>query len=123
MSDRYHFTVTVTSAIIGFVFPQDTNQIKPPTPPRSPTAPAKPVVPGAQVNIPLFPRFPDPPNFPNRDNSTVFRETFETTVQAGKEFLLEQYFSEITYDSNTITSLVLIGNNQVIVLLNLSKKR
>jgi hypothetical protein len=52
----------------------------------------------------------------------VFRETFETTVQAGKDFLLEQYASELSYDSKTITSLVLIGNNRVIVILNLSKK-
>jgi len=52
----------------------------------------------------------------------VFRETFETTVQAGKDFLLEQYASELTYDSKTITSFVLIGNNRVIVILNLSKK-
>jgi hypothetical protein len=52
----------------------------------------------------------------------VFRETFETTVQAGKEFLLEQYTGELSYDSKTITSLVLIGNNRVIVILNLSKQ-
>jgi hypothetical protein len=177
--------------IIGFVFPQDTNQLKPPAPPRQPTAPTGPVVPGASNNIPLFPSFP---SLPNRDNSTdgsvsvvesyyltvsgafpngntgnnvantiknaeyilysnravtikllfnngseyiyylknprskieirtgVFRETFETTVQAGKDFLLEQYSSELSYTNNTITSFVLIGNNRVIVILNLSKK-
>ena len=53
----------------------------------------------------------------------VFRETFETVVQVGKEFLLEQYLSELCYDSNTITSLNLIGGNKVIVLLNFSRKR
>ena len=52
----------------------------------------------------------------------VFRETFETVVQAGRELLLEQYFSELSYNDNSITSLVLIGNNRVIVILNLSKK-
>jgi hypothetical protein len=52
----------------------------------------------------------------------VFRETFETLVQVGKEFLLEQYLSELSYSANTITSLVLIGNNRVIVIINLSKK-
>jgi hypothetical protein len=52
----------------------------------------------------------------------VFRETFETIVQVGKEFLLEQYLSELSYDNNTITSLVLIGNNRVIVILNISRK-
>jgi len=186
-------TIILSFIIIGFVFPQDTNQSKLPAPPRQPTTPASPVVPGAPGNIPFFPSFPSFPN-PNRDNSTdgsvsvverynltvsgafpngntgnnvantiknaeyilysnravtirllfnngseysyylknprskieirtgVFRETFETTVQAGKEFLLEQYSSELSYTNNTITSLVLIGNNRVIVLLNLSKK-
>jgi len=51
----------------------------------------------------------------------VFRETYETVVQVGKELLLEQYFSELSYDSNTITSLVLIGNNRVFVILNFQK--
>jgi hypothetical protein len=187
-------TIILSSIIVGFVFPQDTGQSKPPTPPSPPAAPTTPVVPGASKNTPLFPRFPGPPDSPNRGNSTngsvseverynltvsgafpngntgnnvantiknaeyilysnrtiaikllftngseyiyhlrnprskieirtgVFRETFETTVQAGKDFLLEQYVSELSYDSNTITSLVLIGNNRVIVILNLSKK-
>jgi len=52
----------------------------------------------------------------------VFRETFETIVQAGKELLVEQYFSELSYNDNSITSLVLIGNNRVIVILNFSRK-
>jgi hypothetical protein len=52
----------------------------------------------------------------------VFRETFETLVQVDKKFLLEQCLSELTYDNSSITSLVLIGNNRVIVVLNLSKK-
>jgi len=52
----------------------------------------------------------------------VFRETFETIVQVDKEFLLEQYVSELSYDNNTITSLHLIGNNKTIVILNFSKK-
>jgi hypothetical protein len=52
----------------------------------------------------------------------VFRETFETIVQVGNEFLLEQYVSEITYDNNTIMSLNLIGNNKIIVILNISKR-
>jgi hypothetical protein len=52
----------------------------------------------------------------------VFRETFETIVQVDKKFLLEQYLSELSYDNNTITSLILIGNNRVIVLLNFSRK-
>jgi len=52
----------------------------------------------------------------------VFRETFETIVQVGKEFLLEQYLSELCYDSNTITSLNLIGGNRVIVFLSFTRK-
>jgi hypothetical protein len=52
----------------------------------------------------------------------VFRETYETIIQVGKEFLLEQYVSELTYDNNTIMSFNLIGNNKIIVLLNVSKK-
>jgi hypothetical protein len=52
----------------------------------------------------------------------VFRETFDTIVQVGKEFLLEQYLSELSYDNNTITSLVLIGNNRIIVILNISRR-
>ena len=52
----------------------------------------------------------------------VFRETFDTVVQVGMEFLLEQYLSELYYNSNTITSLYLMGRNQVIVLLNFTKR-
>jgi hypothetical protein len=52
----------------------------------------------------------------------VFKETFETTVQVNKKFLLEQYISELSYDSNTIISLLLIGNNRAIVLLNFLKR-
>ena len=52
----------------------------------------------------------------------VFRETFDTTVQVGREFLLEQYMSELTYNSNSIISMSLMGNNRVIVLLNFSRK-
>ena len=188
---RKIIVIIFSSIIIGFVFPQDTNQSKPPAPPGQPAMPTSPVVPGTPNNIPLFPGFP---SLPNRDNSTggsvreverynltvsgafpngntgnnvantiknaeyilysnravtikllfnngseyiyylrnprskieirtgVFRETFETTVQVGKDFLLEQYVSELSYDSKTITSLVLIGNNRVIVILNLSRK-
>ena len=52
----------------------------------------------------------------------VFRETYETVVQAGREFLLEQYISELSYDNNTIISLNLFGNNKIIVIINFSKK-
>jgi len=52
----------------------------------------------------------------------VFRETFETVVQVGREYLLEQYTSELSYTSNTITSFNLIGGNKVVVLLNLARK-
>ena len=52
----------------------------------------------------------------------VFRETFETVVQADKELLLEKYVSELSYNNNTIISLILIGNNKTILLMNLTKK-
>ena len=52
----------------------------------------------------------------------VFRETFETVVQVGREFLLEQYTGELWYNSNTIISFNLIGGNKVVVLLNITKK-
>jgi hypothetical protein len=52
----------------------------------------------------------------------VFRETFETTVQVDKKFLLEKYLSELSYDNNTITSLLLLGNNRAIVLLNFLRR-
>jgi hypothetical protein len=52
----------------------------------------------------------------------VFRENYETVVQAGKEFLLEQYVSELSYDNNSIISLTLIGNNKIVVILNFTKK-
>jgi len=55
-------------------------------------------------------------------SAEVFRETFDTTVQVGKEFLLEQYLSELYYDNNSVTSLNLIGANRIIVLLIFSKK-
>ena len=52
----------------------------------------------------------------------VFREIFDTTVQVGREFLLEQYLSELTYDDNSIISLSLIGNNRILVILHFSRK-
>jgi len=55
-------------------------------------------------------------------NAGVFRETFETVVQVGREFLLEQYTGELWYNSNTIISFNLIGGNKVVVLLNITKK-
>jgi hypothetical protein len=52
----------------------------------------------------------------------VFRETFETVVQVGKELLMERYSGELCYNSNTIISFNLIGDNKVVVLLNLARK-
>ena len=55
-------------------------------------------------------------------SSGVFRETYETTVQVGNEFLLERYTSEILCQNNLITSFSLIGDNKVIVQLKFTKK-
>jgi hypothetical protein len=52
----------------------------------------------------------------------VFRETFDTVVQVGREFLLEQYISELYYNTDTVISFNLVGNNRVIVQLIFSKK-
>ena len=51
----------------------------------------------------------------------IFRETYDTVVQVGREFLLEQYSSELHYDNNTIYSFNVIGSNRVIVLLHFSR--
>jgi hypothetical protein len=55
-------------------------------------------------------------------NSGFFRETFDALVQVGNQFLLDQYIGELSYNDNTITSFNLIGNNRVVVLLNVRKK-
>ena len=52
----------------------------------------------------------------------VFRETFDTVVQVGREFLLEQYSGELYSNNETVTSFNLIGSNRVIVQLIFSKK-
>ena len=52
----------------------------------------------------------------------VYRVTYNTVVQAGKEFLLEQYTSELYSNENAITSIVISGNNKTVVLLKFSKK-
>ncbi|MDR2730468.1 MAG: hypothetical protein LBB81_06170 [Treponema sp.] len=52
----------------------------------------------------------------------IFSETYETIIQAGKEFLLEQYSSELYRNENNITSLTVIGNGKVVVVLNFNKK-
>ena len=52
----------------------------------------------------------------------VFRETFETVVQAGKELLTERYSGELSYNKNAVISFNLIGGNKVVVLLVFTKK-
>ncbi|WP_461255901.1 hypothetical protein [Treponema sp. R80B11-R83G3] len=52
----------------------------------------------------------------------IFREIYETIVQAGGKFLLDQCLSELYRNENNITSLTVIGNNKVAVVLNFSKK-
>ena len=55
-------------------------------------------------------------------NNGLFRETFDVLVQAGNHFLLDQYIGELSYNENTITSFSLIGNDRVVLLLNIRKK-
>ena len=52
----------------------------------------------------------------------VFRETFDTTVQVGREFLLEQYLSELTYNNSSVLSMSLMGSNRVIVFMTFTRK-
>ena len=52
----------------------------------------------------------------------VFRETFDVVIQAGNQFLTEQYLGELSYNADTVTSFNLIGSNRVVVLLVFTKK-
>ena len=56
-------------------------------------------------------------------NNGLFRETLDVLVQVGSQFLLDQYSCELSYNENTITSFNLIGNNRVVVILNVRKKQ
>jgi len=51
----------------------------------------------------------------------IFREVYETLIQSGNEFLLEQYSSELYRNENNITSLTVIKNNKVDVVLNFKR--
>jgi hypothetical protein len=52
----------------------------------------------------------------------VYREIYDTTVQVGKEFLLEEYISELLYNENSVVSINIFGNNKIIVTMNFMKK-
>jgi hypothetical protein len=52
----------------------------------------------------------------------VYREIYDTTVQVGKELLLEQYFSELFYNETGVVSINIFGNNKIIVTMNFAKK-
>jgi hypothetical protein len=51
----------------------------------------------------------------------VYREIYNTIIQAGNEFLLEQYISELYYDGQSITSMSIFGDNKVVVTMNFTK--
>ena len=50
----------------------------------------------------------------------IYRVTYDTTIQAGSEFLLGQYTSELFSNANHVISVNIIGNNAIIVILNFS---
>ena len=52
----------------------------------------------------------------------VFRTTYSTVVQVGKEFLLERYTSELFSDANSVTSVNISGNNRTVVILRFAGK-
>ena len=47
----------------------------------------------------------------------VFKATYNTVVQVGKEFLLERYTSELYNDVNSVTSVNISGKNGTVVVL------
>jgi hypothetical protein len=52
----------------------------------------------------------------------VYREIYDTVIQVEKEFLLEQYASELFYNEISVVSLNIFGNNKIIVTMNFIKK-
>jgi hypothetical protein len=55
-------------------------------------------------------------------SSGVFKQTYDVIVQAGKEFLLEQYTGELYNNEESITAASIFGDNKVIVVLKFIKK-
>jgi hypothetical protein len=52
----------------------------------------------------------------------IYREIYDTLVQVGKNLLLDQYSSEIYKQGEEIKSITIIGNDKVIVTINVTKK-
>ena len=52
----------------------------------------------------------------------LFRVTYVTTVQAGAQFLLEQSTSELFSNAEQITSINIIGNNAIYVIMNFAAR-
>jgi hypothetical protein len=51
----------------------------------------------------------------------INREVYDTVIQAGKEFLLDQYISEINISGDEILSITIIDKNKVIVIMDFKK--
>ena len=51
----------------------------------------------------------------------VFRMNYDTSIQIGNQFIMGQFLSELYSNAEGITSVNIIGNNAVIVILNFSR--
>ncbi|MDR1971656.1 MAG: hypothetical protein LBQ46_07020 [Treponema sp.] len=52
----------------------------------------------------------------------IYRELYDTLVQAGRELLLDRYISEVYKNGEAISSITIIGNNKVIITMNVARK-
>jgi len=55
-------------------------------------------------------------------NPGVFRQSYNTIIQAGVQFLPGEYRSELYHNGENLVSANIMGNNSVIVLLNMERK-
>ncbi|MDR2021013.1 MAG: hypothetical protein LBQ14_09640 [Treponema sp.] len=51
-----------------------------------------------------------------------YREIYDTLVQAGRELLLGQYTSEVYKQGEELRSITIIGNNRVIIVMDVARK-
>ncbi|MDR2479119.1 MAG: hypothetical protein LBD48_07390 [Treponema sp.] len=52
----------------------------------------------------------------------VYREMYDTVIQAGEELLLESYISELCYNDNGIISINVFEKNKIVVTINVTRK-
>jgi hypothetical protein len=52
----------------------------------------------------------------------VYREIYDTTIQADREFLHDRYISELYSNDTSIISVTIIGSGKAVVVLNFQKQ-